>query len=166
MAYKIGRAQQITETLELVDSQGKTVKEIPVELDVDKVAVEFNRRYNAVLRAEKAAKTLPKAKAGEALSMTESEAQAANDALETAKDAIIGLFELVFGEAGTRELLDFFGGKYFEMAVEVTPFIAGAVIPAMKEAAQQQQARLANNYKLSAAHAHRLNRSQRRALGL
>lgn len=150
MAYQVGRASRVTESLELVDKQGNVVHTLSVELDVDKAAMEFNRRYNLVLRAEKAARAFATAKEGEAVPLTEQEVNAANTALEAFGEAVISLFELIFAAEGAKTLLNFFDGHYFEMVAQTVPFVRDVVLPAMKKASKEQQARLAKQYKLAA----------------
>lgn len=150
MAYQVGRASRVTESLELVDKQGNVVHTLPVELDVDKAAMEFNRRYNLVLRAEKAARAFVTAKEDEAVPLTEQEVNAANAAIEAFGESVISLFELIFGAEDAKTLLNFFDGRYFEMVAQTAPFVTDIVLPAMKKAAKEQQARLSKQYKLAA----------------
>ena len=80
MAYQVGRSSKIHESLELVDDNGKIVETIETNVDADKIAREFNRRINAVIRAEAAAKALPQS--GEIIPMTTEQAEAANAAIQ------------------------------------------------------------------------------------
>lgn len=166
MAYKISRAQRIQETLELTDEVGKVQHTISVDLDIDRVAAEFNKRYNTVVRAEKAAKAVHFTSTDSLVEMSEDAAAAANAAIEAFGEAVINLFELVFGEEGATILVQFFDGKHFEMCLQVIPFISEVVMPAMSATAKEQQSRLADNYKLATATRKGFNRNQRRNLGL
>ena len=60
MAYQVGRSRKIRESLELVDDNGSIVTTVYTDIDADKIAKEFNKRVNAIIRAEIAAKSLPK----------------------------------------------------------------------------------------------------------
>ena len=52
MAYQIGRTTPIIEDLELIDQDGRVCETLHVEIDADRMAQEFNRRYNDIIRAE------------------------------------------------------------------------------------------------------------------
>lgn len=166
MAYQIGRAKRVRETLELVDECGNVVKRLPVDLDADSIAMEFNRKYNAVMTAESAIKSMTIPQEGSPIAMTQEDADNANQAIEAFGNAVIELFGMIFGESGTQELLDFYDGKYFEMSLEVVPFIVDVVVPAIKKSTEDKRSQLAKNYKVSQSASFGLNRFNRRRMGL
>ena len=118
MGYKVGRAKKITESLELVDETGATVKEIPASITPDKVVMEFNRRYNAVIAAQKAAQQV-----------ADPSDAGAQEVLSLFGDAVLSLLGLVFGDDGAAEILDFYEDAYAEMAVAVFPYIEDVIVP-------------------------------------
>lgn len=144
MAYQVGRSSKIHESLELVDDDGKVVATIETNVDADKIAREFNRRINAVIRAEIAAKALQKD--GDTIAMTAEQAEAANAAIQAYGDAVINLFQLIFGDAGAQRILDFYENAYFEMSLQVFPFIIDVVKPRIEASLQQMQQRAKQNY--------------------
>lgn len=144
MAYQVGRSSKIHESLELVDDNGKIVETIETNVDADKIAREFNRRINAVIRAEAAAKALPQS--GEIIPMTTEQAEAANAAIQAYGDAVINLFQLIFGDSGTQKILAFYDNAYFEMSLQVFPFIVDVVKPRIEASLQQMQQRAKQNY--------------------
>ncbi|MEG0897338.1 MAG: hypothetical protein RSF73_07325 [Ruthenibacterium sp.] len=149
MAYQIQRAQKVCETLELLDADGNIAAHISVNLDVDKTAMEFNKRYNAVIVAEKAVHDADIAALGETVRMTQEQADTANTAFTVFGTAILDLFAIVFGAENTQTLLAFFDGNYYEMSMQVVPFLMNVVLPSMKEHLQAQRIQMAENYKVA-----------------
>ena len=137
MGYKVGRAGKITETLELVDETGVTVKEIPAVITPEKVVMEFNKRYNAVITAQKAARNT-----------TDPSGSGAQETMALFGDAVISLFGLVFGDEGAREILEFYEGAYAEMALAVFPFIEDIIVPEIRRSAEAMRRQAANRYKI------------------
>lgn len=132
MAYELKRAKRITESVSL-DGE-----EIPVILDLDNMAAEFNRRYNAVIQAEKELSTA---------SETGINAENIGAVHESYGNAVIALFELTFGEEGAGKIVSFYEGKYIEMLMEVLPFFLDVVVPQLKAAADDKRQKLANIHK-------------------
>lgn len=144
MAYQVGRSSKIRESLELVDNSGNVVTTVYTDVDADKIAKEFNKRVNAVVRAEAAAKSLPKA--GEITAMTAEQAEAATAAVQSYGDAVINLFQLIFGDDGTQAIIDFYDNAYFEMSMQVFPFILDIVKPRIEDSIREMQERAKQNY--------------------
>lgn len=166
MAYQIGRAKTVQETLDLVDANGKVVKKITVKLDADSIAADFARCYNEVIRKEKIVRDLPKAAEESPVQMSEIDAEKFNAAIEAFGSSILDLFGLIFGADQTQEILEFYDGKMMEMATQVVPFVVDVVTPAIKKANEQRMKQLGKNYKVSKAVQFGLNRQQRRNMGL
>lgn len=143
MAYKASRSARLNETLELVDAKGSTVHLINIDLDVDGMAQEFNKRYNSVIAAEKAAKAVSYKEITE---MTDEAAQAINNAVAAFGAAAVSLFKLIFGEENTAAILDFYENKYIEMCINIVPFITDVIVPKIKQSTKEAQTRLAENY--------------------
>ena len=144
MAYQVGRSRKIRESLELVDDNGSVVTTVYTDIDADKTAKEFNKRVNAIIRAEIAAKSLPKS--GEITAMTTEQAEAANAAVQSYGEAVINLFQLIFGDEGTQTILDFYDNAYFEMSMQVFPFILDVVKPRIEDSVRKMQERAKQNY--------------------
>lgn len=142
MAYQIGRSRRIQETLELVDSQGNVVHQIPVDLDVDRVATGFNRCYNAVIRAQLEIKKCN----------ADDDPQKYEKTLEEIGNVIIELIKFVFGDDGAKILFEFYEDKQIELLTCVLPYIDDIVMPAMQAAIAEQRQQLAKNYKVKQAH--------------
>ena len=64
------------------------------------------------------------------------------------------MFESVFGPEDTNTIVEFYEGRYVEMAKEVTPFITKFVIPRLIEIKKENQKNILSGY----------NRKQRRAM--
>ena len=144
MAYQVGRSRKIRESLELVDDNGTVVTTVYTDIDADKIAKEFNKRVNAIIRAEIAAKSLPKS--GEITAMTTEQAEAANVSVQSYGEAVINLFQLIFGDEGTQTILDFYDNAYFEMSMQVFPFILDVVKPRIEDSVRKMQERAKQNY--------------------
>lgn len=141
MGYKVGRAKKITESLELVDETGATVKKIPASITPDKVVMEFNRRYNAVIAAQKAAQQV-----------ADPSGDGAQETLSLFGDAILSLLGLVFGDDGAAEILDFYEDAYTEMAMAVIPYIEDVIVPEIRRSAEAMRQQAASRYKIRQAH--------------
>ena len=144
MAYQVGRSRKIRESLELVDDNGNVVTTVYTDIDADKIAKEFNKHVNAIIRAEIAAKSLPKS--GEITAMTTEQAEAANASVQSYGEAVINLFQLIFGDEGTQTILDFYDNAYFEMSMQVFPFILDVVKPRIEDSVRKMQERAKQNY--------------------
>ena len=111
MAYQITRAARVQETLELTDEKTGAVTAVEVDIQAEKLALDINRSYNAVIRAQMAAR----------------DEQAGPEAAQALGEAVNSLFSLIFGDA-YETVLDFFDGNYLEMLMQVTPFVQDVVI--------------------------------------
>lgn len=106
MAYKITRTQKITETLELSDKNGNVIDSIDIDIDADAVCTAFRKKQTEVIDAERRLKEIRK-------NGVETDLECAYEAYG---NAVIAIFELIFGEDGTKRLLDFFEDNYIERA--------------------------------------------------
>lgn len=126
--YQIKR-NRIVEDIEIEDN-GKVLN-LSVDLNVDTILHQYNKAQYKIAQAAEAAK------------------QAANDndlasAEEAMGNAILGLFEVVFGEDQTKQIIDFYGeNKTLEMLGDISPFISDVVAPKIMDAQQ----RIADRYK-------------------
>lgn len=126
--YQIKR-NHIVEDLEIEDN-GKTLN-LKVDLNVDTILHRYNKAQYKIAEASAQAKTAADEKE---LGMAE----------EAMGNAVLGLFEIVFGEEQTKQIIDFYGGdKALEMLGDIAPFINDVVAPKVNEAQQ----RVADRYK-------------------
>jgi len=127
--YSLKRKQRINEQLALVNEQGKQVKVLTVDLDVDTVLGRYNQAKNTIIRAEQIIKD------------NQSEKN-----LEEYGQAVCELLEVILGESNTKEILDFYDNRYVEMLDEVYPYILEVIEPKLRqisrEKAKQMQARI------------------------
>lgn len=127
MAYRIVR-NHIVEQLEIEDN-GKT-HTLNVELNVDQILSGYNRAQYSIAAAQKAAVL---AKNGEDMEKAE----------EMMGEAVLNLFEVVFGEEQTKEILRIYNNRTIEMLSDIAPFITEVIQPRIAEAQQ----RIADRYK-------------------
>ena len=123
MAYKITRTQKITETLELSDKNGNVIDSIDIDIDADAVCTAFRKKQTEVIDAERRLKEIRK-------NGVETDLECAYEAYG---NAVIAIFELIFGEDGTKKLLEFFEDNYIEMGIQVVPFINAVIVPKINE---------------------------------
>lgn len=151
MAYELKRSQRIQEEIKIGDDT------ITINLDIDSITKEFNKRYNAIIAAELEIKNVQ---------LIENNAEKLNVAMESYGNTVIELFCLVFGEDGAMKILNFYENNYMEMSVEVFPFIINVIMPKIQQGIEEQRKKLAEQYKYKQNSVLDLNRKQRRKLGL
>lgn len=130
--YKVKR-NHIVEELEIEDN-GKTLK-LDVDINVDTMLKAYTSAQYKIAQASLDAK----------------EAASANDmskAEEAMGNAVLALFEVVFGEKQTQKIINFYDNKSLEMLGDIAPFIAEVVAPKFKEA----QDRISESYKQVSRH--------------
>lgn len=125
--YQIKR-NHIVEELEIEDN-GKTLK-INVDINVDSMLKAYNKAQYKIAQASMDAK-----KAAEEKDMSMAE--------EAMGNAVLGLFEVIFGEEQTKQIVDFYDNKALEMLGDIAPFITEVVAPRFKEA----QDRISESYR-------------------
>lgn len=140
--YELKRSEKIEEEIKIGDDI------IKVSLEVDDITKDFNKRYNAIIRAEQEINTLKNDGTPEAM-------ESASIAYGT---AIIELLKLVFGEENTTKILEFYQNRNFEMAEQVFPFIIDVIYPKIQKSIQDKRKKLTEQY-----HA---NKTLRRKMGL
>lgn len=127
MAYQIKR-NHVVEELEIEDNGQKYT--FSVDINVDDIIKKYNAANYKIAAAQENAK---KAK-------DEKDMQAAEEALG---DAVLSLFSVIFGEEQTKQIIEIYDGRSFEMLADIAPFIADVVGPRIQEA----QARIAERYR-------------------
>ncbi len=132
MAYKIKRKKRIKEELELCDENGVKVDSILIDFDIDEKSKAFNAARNEVLKIEMAFK------------------EAEEKDLETLQinygDALLKLFEVIFGHEGAKKVVDFYDNRWVEMTEEVIPFIQGVFMPELTKRNQEKMESLKAKY--------------------
>lgn len=141
MAYKIRKSSRITEDIELLGENGETQKIISVDINIDHIMSGCRNMEITLLKLQK------NAKKGES-----------TQALSEYGKAITEFFCLVFGEENTKEMLEFFDGRYTDMFTQILPFYVDVVKPAIEAAAKAKRCDIAENYGVS--------RKAKRKLGL
>lgn len=137
MAYQVTRSKRITETLELTDEKGNVVDSIDVNFDADAVCTAFRKKQIAIIDAERRLKAVRK-------SGVETDI---NVAYETYGVAVVGIFDLIFGDEGTKKILEFFEENYIEMGVQIVPFIRTVVIPQIEQSLAEHKQKIKSLYK-------------------
>ena len=125
--YQIKR-NHIIEDLEIEDN-GKILT-LNVDLNVDTILHQYNQAQYKIAQASENAKK----------AANEKDLASAEEAMG---NAVLGLFEVIFGEDQTKQIIDFYGDKPLEMLGDIAPFISEVVAPRIMEAQQ----RIADRYK-------------------
>lgn len=134
MAYQIKKVGRIVEELELLAPDDSTAMLIHVSVSPETIASKFRSVQLDIANAKRVGD------------------------MEAFGDAVISLFDLVFGTETTQKILDYFDGAYVDMAIQVLPFIYDRIQPAVQHYVSSRKAMIANNASL--------NRKQCRKLGL
>lgn len=125
--YKVTR-NHIVEELEITD--GGKARVFSVDINVDEILSRYNQTQYKIAAAAEAAK---KAKGPEDLQSAE----------RNMGEAVLGLFELIFGADQAKEILDIYDGRSMEMLSDISPFIADVIMPKVHEAQERIQNRYA-----------------------
>lgn len=103
----------IRDSFEFCDAQGNLIKEIPYVVNISRVADEVTKRRLELLKA-----------------------QQAKD-FEQIGAAVILLFNAIFGEDVTKELLEVCAGDYVALMNDTLPVVATQILPAVDQARKQ-----------------------------
>lgn len=118
MAYQVQRKSRIKETLELLDETGAVVESLDVDLNVDQIAGRVNKAYEVLGAAQTALQKNARS----------------DEALEAYGKAVLAVFDVIFGEDGTKKLISFYDGNFNEMLLDVFPFINDEIMPKIRAA--------------------------------
>lgn len=141
MAYQAKRKKLYTEDFELAEEDGKVIHTLHVRLDPDSVARNLSEKF---LNLQKVQRNLQDSNVKEN----------PEEALKAAGIAMVEILELIFGKEDAQTIIEFYSGRYFEMAVEVLPFIYG-VVPTIREMAQENRKDMASKYNRKMRRTHR-----------
>ena len=123
MAYQVQRKSRIKETLELLDETGAVVESLDVDLNVDQIAGRVNKAYEVLGAAQTALQKNAKS----------------DEALEAYGKAVLAVFDVIFGEDGTKKLISFYDGNFNEMLLDVFPFINDEIMPKIRAASADRR---------------------------
>lgn len=130
MAYQAKRKKRFIEDFELIDEKGNLFKTLHVELDADDMVAKINRKYTGLCQALKETTEIKrKSQSNEEIA----------DCVEKLGNAVVQLFEAVFGIEDAKTIVEFYDNRYIEMCNEVVPFITKVVIPRLYDIRKQNQ---------------------------
>lgn len=123
--YQITRKNRIKEQLQLCNADGSVACELEVDINVDEITNRVAKAYDALGMAQLELQKDP----GDPKFM------------EAYGTAVIALLDIIFGESGRIELLNFYENNYTEMLLDIFPFVNGEIMPKIREAsaARRQQ---------------------------
>lgn len=126
--YQVQRKNRIVEQLQLVHANGDIFCTLDVDINVDRVGAQINQAYTLLQMAQ------------EALSKDSKSPEVA----DAYGKAVIALFNVIFGEEGTKQIIEFYGSRdaWTEMLVDLFPFINGEIIPKVNEASAERKKQL------------------------
>ena len=136
MAYQAKLSGSVSEDLELVNEFGEVAKTIHVHLDADSLTGNISEQYVKLLNLQK---RIPE--------LQQMSPEQLPQVHEEIGNAVITLFQSVFGAEGTQVLLDFYDNHYQEMIREVMPFITNVVLPQVRKLAVQGRKNQMNRYR-------------------
>lgn len=137
MAYQAKRKKKFIEDFELIDENGNLFKTLHVELDADDMVAKINRKYTALCQALKETTDIKrKSQSNEEI----------NDCLEKLGNAVVQMFEAVFGIEDAKTIVEFYDKRYIEMCNDVVPFITKVVIPRLFDIKKQNQKNMLKPY--------------------
>lgn len=140
--YKVTRKNRIKEELQLCHADGTVAETIEVDLNVDEVGNRVNKAYEMMAMAQ-----------NELQKNTNSE-----QLLEAYGNAVIAVFNVIFGADGASKIIAFYEGKHTEMLLDLFPFINNEIMPKIREATAARREQLIEAARL----AKQGNRKQRR----
>ena len=133
--YTITRKNRIKEQLQLCHADGTVALTVNVDLNVDEIAARVNKAYEVLGSAQNALQKAPNSP----------------QALEAYGNAVMAVFNVLFGEEDAGKLLEFYENNYTEMLLDVFPFINNEIMPKIREASADRKARLLAASKMAAA---------------
>lgn len=123
--YQITRRNRIKETLQLCNADGTVAEELQVDLNVDVISARMNKAYELI-----------------GIAQTELEKETTPALLEAYGNAVIAVFDVVFGPEGRQKIVNFYEGNYTEMLLDLFPFINDEIMPQVRKASEERKAQL------------------------
>ena len=124
--YELKRRKRINEQIKIGDEI------ITVDIDAESIALEYDKRYNAIVKAEQ---NLKKAQGDK------------SKVLQAYGEAVAALFDLIFGEENAEKIIKFYENRFIEMSMEVFPFIIDVIRPALTKAFDDMRTKATAQYK-------------------
>jgi hypothetical protein len=126
--YELKRSNdgKLTEELKL----GELI--LTIEIDVEKVAREYRSKQLELIEAKK---------------LTDISDDSLDAKYEQLGNAVISVFNLIFGYGNTEKILQFYENNYAEMLIEVMPYIQNDLVPKITQKAQQMKSNVKLRYK-------------------
>lgn len=143
--YQVTRKNRIKESVQLCHADGTVAETIEVDLNVDEVANRASKAY-------------------EMLGMAQLELQKDGNnekLLEAYGNAVIAVFNVIFGADGASRIIAFYEGNYTEMLLDLFPFLNNEIMPKIRAATAARKEQLVEAARL----AKKGNRAQRRWFG-
>jgi hypothetical protein len=126
MAYTITRKNRLKEELQLCHADGTLALTATVDINVDEIGQRVSKAYETLGMAQNELEKAP----------TSAEAMTAYG------DAVIAVFNVIFGEEDTQNILLFYEGNYSEMLLDIFPFINDEIMPKIREASAARKNQL------------------------
>lgn len=136
MAYQAKRSGSVSEDLELVNEWGEVAKTIHVHLDADTLNGNISEQYVKLLNLQK---RIPE--------LQQISPEQLPEVHEEIGNAVITIFQSVFGEDNTQVILDFYNNRYQEMVREIMPFIVDVMLPQVRKLTAQGRKNQMNRYR-------------------
>lgn len=116
--YTVERKKDLIDTLCLKD--GEKELKIEVKLNLTKTLTTFEKSFRK-------------------LQLVQIEIQKGSTDFKKMGDAILDVFEIVFGKEDSTKMINFYDGDYTTLLIDVFPFILNVVFPAFEKAKKQRQ---------------------------
>ena len=129
--YQVTRKSKINETLQLCNSDGTVAETIVVDINVDQIGSRVNKAYELLGIAQN---TLKKDPHDPKLA-------------EEFGNAVLALFQAIFGAENAEKIVVFYEGNETEMLLDLFPFINDVIMPKVRDAsaARKEQLKAAAN---------------------
>ena len=142
--YTITRKNRIKEQLQICHANGDVALTIDVDLNVDEIGARVNKAYETLGAAQ----------------IVLQKNQASDEAMKAYGEAVLAVFNVIFGEENACKLVEFYESNYSELLLDVFPFINDEIMPKIREASADRKAQLLAAAKKTASG----NRAARRAM--
>lgn len=142
--YQVTRKNRIKEQLQLCHADGTVAMTADVDLNVDIIANRVSKAYEALGMAQNALANDPRNPA----------------TMEAYGNAVIAVFNVIFGEEQTAAIVAFYENNWTEMLLDLFPFINNEIMPKIAEASEARRTQLLEATK----EAQKSNRAQRRSM--
>ena len=126
MAYTVTRKNRIKEQLQLCHADGTVALVADVDLNVDIIANRVSKAYEALAMAQNTLQESPRD----------------SRAMEAYGNAVIAVFDIIFGEENTEKIVAFYENNWSEMLLDLFPFINNEIMPKIREASEERKAQL------------------------